>query len=91
MGINMLAKFEIILDMKEVLKVHCIGKVADEKFSNEKEKLLKHGFTETEINYFRKRNIIIIFEETNNLKNSDYKHLCLDSAFKRYVQGRETY
>lgn len=87
----MLAKFEIILDKEEILKVHCIGKVVDEKFSGEKERLLKHGFVEIEINYFKKRDIVIIFEETNNLKNSDYKHLCLDSAFKRYVQGRETY
>lgn len=87
----MLAKFEIILDKEEILKVHCIGKVNDEKFPGEKERLLKHGFIETEINYFKKRDIVIIFEETNNLKNSDYKHLCLDSAFKRYVQGMETY
>lgn len=87
----MLAKFEIILDKEEILKVHCIGKVVYEKFSGEKERLLNHGFVEAEINYFKKRDIVIIFEETNNLKNSDYKHLCLDSAFKRYVQGRETY
>lgn len=87
----MLAKFEIILDKEEILKVHCIDKVNDEKFSGEKERLLKYGFIETEINYFKNRDIVIIFEETNNLKNSDYKHLCLDSAFKRYVQGRETY
>lgn len=87
----MLAKFEIILDKEEILKFHCIGKVVDEKFSGEKERLLKYGFVETEINYFKKRDIVIIFEEINNLKNSDYKHLCLDSAFKRYVQGRETY
>lgn len=82
MGINMIAKFEIILDKEEILKIHCIGKLDNSKLSSEKERLLKHGFVETEINYF---------EETNNLKNSDYKHLCLDSAFKRYVQGRETY
>lgn len=87
----MIAKFEIILDREEVLKVHCIGKLDNSKLSSEKERLLKQGFSETEINYFRKRDIIIIFEETNNLRNSDYKHLCLDSAFKRYVQGRETY
>lgn len=87
----MLAKFEIILDKEEILKVHCIGKVKEENLYTEKERLLKHGFSETEINYFRKRDIVIIFEETSNLKNSDYKHLCLDSAFKRYVQGRETY
>ena len=87
----MLAKFEIILDKEEILKVHCIGKVKEENFESEKERLLKHGFSETEINYFRKRDIVIIFEETSNLKNSDYKYLCLDSAFKRYVQGRETY
>lgn len=86
----MIAKFEIILDKEEILKIHCIGKLDNSKLFSEKERLLKHGFTETEINYFRKRDIII-FEETNNLKNSDYKHLCLDSAFKRYVQGRETY
>jgi hypothetical protein len=87
----MLAKFEIILDKEEILKVHCIGKVKEENLEPEKERLLKHGFSETEINYFRKRDIVIIFEETSNLKNSDYKHLCLDSAFKRYIQGRETY
>ena len=87
----MLAKFEIILDNEEILKIHCIGKVKDEKLEDEKERLKRHGFTEAEINYFKKRDIIIIFEETTNLKNSDYKHLCLDSAFKRYVQGRETY
>lgn len=87
----MLAKFEIILDKEEILKIHCIGKVKEENLENEKERLLKHGFSETEINYFRKRDIVIIFEETSNLKNSDYKHLCLDSAFKRYIQGRETY
>lgn len=87
----MLAKFEIILDKEEILKVHCIGKVKEENLESEKERLLKHGFLETEINYFRKRDIVIIFEETSNLKKSDYKHLCLDSAFKRYIQGRETY
>lgn len=87
----MLAKFEIILDNEEILKIHCIGKVKDENLEDEKERLKHHGFTETEINYFKKRDIIIIFEETTNLKNSDYKHLCLDSAFKRYIQGRETY
>ena len=87
----MLAKFEIILDNEEILKIHCIGKVKDEKLEDEKERLKCYGFVETEINYFKKRDIIIIFEETTNLKNSDYKHLCLDSAFKRYVQGRETY
>ncbi len=85
----MLAKFEIILDKEEILKIHCIGKVKEENLENEKERLLKHGFSE--INYFRKRDIVIIFEEISNLKNSDYKHLCLDSAFKRYIQGRETY
>lgn len=87
----MLAKFEIILDREEILKIHCIGKVKDEKLEDEKERLKRHGFIETEINYFKKRDIIIIFEETTNLKNSDYKHLGLDSAFKRYIQGRETY
>lgn len=87
----MIAKFEIILDKEEILKIHCIGKVKDEKLEDEKERLLKHGFSETEINYFRKRDIVIIFEEISNLKNSDYKHLSLDSAFKRYIQGRETY
>lgn len=87
----MIAKFEIILDKEEILKIHCIGKVKEESFENEKERLLKHGFSETEINYFRKRGIVIIFEETTNLKNSDYKYLGLDSAFKRYIQGRETY
>lgn len=91
MGINMIAKFEIILDKEEILKIHCIGKVKEENLEDEKERLLKHGFSETEINYFRKRDIVIIFEEISNLKNSDYKHLCLDSAFKRYIQGRETY
>ena len=91
MGVNMIAKFEIILDKEEILKIHCIGKVDNSKLSSEKERLLNHGFIETEINYFKKRDIVIIFEETNNLKNSDHKHLCLDSAFKRYVQGRETY
>ena len=87
----MLAKFEIILDKEEILKIHCIGKIKDEKLEDEKERLNCHGFTESEINYFKKRDIIIIFEETTNLKNSDYKHLGLDSAFKRYIQGRETY
>lgn len=87
----MLAKFEIILDKEEILKIHCIGKVKDEKLEDEKERLKRHGFIETEINYFKKRDIIIIFEETTNLKNSDYKYLGLDSAFKRYIQGRETY
>lgn len=87
----MFAKFEIILDKEEILKTHCIGKVKEENLENEKERLLKHGFLETEINYFRKRDIVIIFEETSNLKKPDYKHLCLDSAFKRYIQGRETY
>ncbi len=87
----MLAKFEIILDKEEILKIHCIGKVKEENLENEKERLLKHGFSEIEINYFRKRDIVIIFEEISNLKNSDYNHLCLDSAFKRYIQGRETY
>lgn len=87
----MLAKFEIILDKEEILKIHCIGKIQDEKLEDEKERLKCHGFIEDEINYFRKRDIVIIFEETSNLKNSDYKHLCLDSAFKRYIQGRETY
>lgn len=91
MGVNMIAKFEIILDKEEILKIYCIGKLDNSKLSSEKERLLKQGFDETEINYFKKRDIVIIFEETNNLKNSDYKHLCLDSAFKRYVQGRETY
>lgn len=91
MGVNMIAKFEIILDKEEILKIHCIGKVDNSKLSSEKERLLKHGFIETEINYFRKRDIVIIFEETSNLKNSDYKHFCLDLAFKRYIQGRETY
>lgn len=86
----MLAKFEIILDKEEILKIHCIGKVKEENFENEKERLLKHGFSETEINYFRKRDIVIIFEEISNLKNSDYKHLCLDSAFKRYIQEKYT-
>lgn len=57
----MLAKFEII-------KIHCIGKVKYEKLEDEKERVKRHGFTETEINYFKKRDIIIIFEETTNLK-----------------------
>jgi orfb protein len=87
----MLAKFEIILDKEEILKIYCIGKVKEEKIEDEKERLKRHGFIETEINYFKKRDIVIIFEETSNLKNSDYKHLCLDSAFKRYIQGREIY
>lgn len=87
----MLAKFEIILDKEEILKIHCIGKVKEENIEDEKERLKRHGFIETEINYFKKRYIVIIFEETSNLKNSDYKHLCLDSAFKRYIQGREIY
>jgi len=68
MGVNMIAKFEIILDKEEILKIHCIGKVDNSKLFSEKERLLKHGFIETEINYFKNRDIVIIFEETNNLK-----------------------
>ena len=60
MGINMIAKFEIILDKEEILKIHCIGKLDNSKLSSEKERLLKHGFTETEINYFKKLDIVII-------------------------------
>ena len=53
MGVNMIAKFEIILDKEEILKIHCIGKVDNSKLSSEKERLLNHGFIETEINYFK--------------------------------------
>ena len=48
----MLAKFEIILDNEEILKIHCIGKVKDENLEDEKERLKHHGFTETDNYYF---------------------------------------
>lgn len=38
MGINMIAKFEIILDKGEILKIHCIGKLDNSKLSSEIER-----------------------------------------------------
>ena len=89
----MIEQFQIILEGVTPLKIQCIDKFPDDKLESEKEVYRNRGYKEVHENYFKNErlNTLIIFEEVKNLKYSKYAHYCLKSAFKRYVQRRETY
>lgn len=89
----MFAKFQIILEGGDTLRIQCIKTLPDEKLEAERNHYLIKGFSEYSENLFESKNKkeLIIFENIKNLKFSKYKHYCLKSAYERFIQGRDGY